>query len=46
MTESIDNLLKKLEEICEYYVVHNKPCDALDISNAVSEYHKESLEEM
>ena len=43
MTESINNLLKKLEEICEYYVAHNKPGDAMDIRTAVSEYHKEVL---
>ena len=42
MSESIDNLLNKLEEICEYYVAHNKPGDAMDIRTAVSEYHKES----
>lgn len=44
MTKSIDNLLKKLEEICEYYVAHNKPGDAMDIRTAVSEYHKEVAE--
>ena len=44
MTESIDNLLNKLEEICEYYAAHNKPGDAMDIRTAVSEYHKEVAE--
>lgn len=43
MTESIDNLLKKLEEIYEYYVAHNNSGDAMDIRTAVSEYHKEVL---
>ena len=43
MTERIDNLLNKLEEICEYYVAHNKPGDAMDISNAIAEYHKDVL---
>lgn len=41
MTESIDNLLNKLEEICEYYDCHDKPADATDIRRAIAEYRKE-----
>ena len=41
MSDEIDNLLKSLGELCEYYRAHNQPADAADIQNAIDAYRKE-----